>query len=130
VPEFEAYQPEDYYLPWVSIEAGSYHLFERLMKMSDGDLRRAIGMYNAGPAGSPRQAAGYFLAVMDRYLDTFIRRDNYSPTRYLMLQYAEADYFKSVEADVLFGYFRGHEGDRRNSPTFSGAIERKPASLG
>jgi hypothetical protein len=102
LPEFCAYRPDDYYRPWVSIEAASYLMFERLMKIADGNIPRAVGMYNVGPKGSSKLAEGYFLAVADRYRDTFVQGLSYSPTRYFMLNMAQKDYFAQIESDFLF----------------------------
>jgi hypothetical protein len=107
VPEFRSYSPGDYYRPWVSAQAASYHLFVKLLHVSRGDIHRAIGMYNAGPAGTREKAQGYFLAVVDRYGDTFIEQNRHSPTRYLMLRYAQPEYFSGIESDRLFTYGSG-----------------------
>jgi hypothetical protein len=72
------------------------------MKAADGNVPKAIGMYNAGKTGSPEQARGYFLAVVDRFWDTFVRAESYSPTRYHMLWTAKPEYFVGVASDALY----------------------------
>ena len=67
-----------------------------------GDLARAISMYNAGPRGSRQDAETYLQAVITRYDETFVQRDRFSPTRYLLLRYAEPAYFRKVDSDLLF----------------------------
>lgn len=104
VPEFRSLKADDYFNPLVSIRAGSYYLFEKLLKRTNGDIYRAVGMYNAGPAGPEWRARGYFLAVADRYNDTFIQQDRYSPTRFLMLRYASPHYFEGVQSDHLYRF--------------------------
>jgi hypothetical protein len=102
VAEFRTYKAKDYYQPWVSIQAGSYFFFNKLMDRAGGDVQRAIGMYNAGPHGERRRAQQYRKLVIQKYLDTFLQRDEYSPTRFLIARHAQPEYFIGVENDLLF----------------------------
>jgi hypothetical protein len=104
---------------------GSYRLLERLMKSPKEIFSARSACKMPAPPDLRGRQPVYFFAV--RYSDTFIRRDDYSPTRYLMLQYAEADYFKSAESDALFGYRRGHEGDPQK---YSDVFWSGPAEAG
>jgi len=104
VAEFRDYKASDYYHPWVSTQAASYHFFERLMKQTGGDVLRAVGMYNAGPHGNPKRAEQYLLVVADRYFDSFIQKDRHSPTRFLLLQHAVPAYFEGIKSDRLFDF--------------------------
>jgi len=102
VAEFRPYKAKDYYQPWVSIQAGSYLFFNRLMDRAGGDVQQAIGMYNAGPHGERRRAQQYRDLVIGKYVDTFLQRDEYSPTRFLIARRAQSEYFIGVENDRLF----------------------------
>lgn len=101
-PEFRRYQAEDYYTPWVSIQAASYLLFDKLMKYSEGDVGGAIRMYNAGRSGSEERADRYLSIVLRKYHETFHQQYRYSPTRYRIITRATPRYFDSVRQDRLF----------------------------
>jgi hypothetical protein len=117
VAEFRPYKAKDYYQPWVSIQAGSYLFFNRLIDRAGGEVQQAIGMYNAGPHGARRRAQRYRRLVIEKYADTFLQRDEYSPTRFLIARRAQPEYFIGVENDLLFECAsRGEKSD--DNPSF------------
>jgi soluble lytic murein transglycosylase-like protein len=109
LPEFNEYNDEDFLKPWVSIQAGAYSLFCIFLPGSDGDVRKAIGHYNAGKNGPKQKASRYFELVIRKYRQAFIDR-HYSPMLRLILERAEPGYFRDVRKDRLFREYQinGH----------------------
>jgi soluble lytic murein transglycosylase len=89
--QWEDYENEDLYKPYIGLEFGAYYL-ARQLDAFDGDIHAALAAYNAGPGNAARwyELAG---SDIDQYIDVM---DFWETRTYIERIYAGFDIYRSL----------------------------------